>query len=1012
MADGDLKFDTKIDTDGFNKGVNSLKKNFNSLDSTVRKTGSAVDNAFSGKASSRVVDLTGKIEQTENQVKSLKAEMEKIANTPFVSKDATKLNDQVKSAEQQLFSLLNQKEALEDSLLSDIQSLGLPVHEDSMHGVYEANREWIKLTDQIDKAEIKLSDYESKLKEVQQADKSVIMTETEGYKRKEQKLSELTNKLDVYRVRLNEVRQAEERKAESAEKVSKTTDKVTKSMSKANKTAIPLTKSILKLSNMFKLMLMRMAIRAAMDAIKEGFQNLAQVSPEVNRNLSLLKSSLTQLKNSLATAFAPILNIVTPILNGFIQLVSRAADSVAHFFAILGGKSSYKRAIQVQENYAESLKKTGSQAKKTAKDIRKSITGIDDVTILNSNKNDTGSGAGSGAGGITPDQMFDEVAVNSKFKSVIDNFKEKIKELADVIEASFTEGFKKGLGKVNFDEIKEHARGIKRSLLDIFTDKDVKRAAYIWVKDVSYALGELSGSAASVGLTLAEMLVGSVDNYLSQNSKFIKEKLVSIFSLRGETARIASDFATSAAEIFTIFRSEAAKQMGSDLIAIFANSFLEIVELSSKFGRDLLKALTKHITDNVDDIKVGFQQILETLKEWVGGIKDFFAVIFESLQSTYDNYISPALERFSDGFGRVFESVLNAYNTYFAPVIQGITERFREVINGPFKDMIQSFTDLVGKIIDGIMQIWSDTIAPFIAWMINTFGPSFSKVIGVVGNVIADFLSVVFNVVSGLLKALGGVIDFIAGVFTGDWKKAWNGIKTFLGGIISAIMSIVAPIASFFRDRFNQAWGFVKSAFSNTKSFFTGVLNGIKGVFNSIPSWFKTTFTNAWNNVKNVFSSGGKIFTGIKDGIANVFKSVVNGLIGGINRVISIPFNNINRMLNSIRSISILGISPFSRMWGYNPLKVPQIPRLATGTVVPANFGEFMAILGDNKREAEVVSPLSTMKQALKEALRESGGGGGGTTILKVYLEGKQVYDEVVRQNNYNTRRTGENALA
>lgn len=61
------------------------------------------------------------------------------------------------------------------------------------------------------------------------------------------------------------------------------------------------------------------------------------------------------------------------------------------------------------------------------------------------------------------------------------------------------------------------------------------------------------------------------------------------------------------------------------------------------------------------------------------------------------------------------------------------------------------------------------------------------------------------------------------------------------------------------------------------------------------------------------------------------------------------------------------------------------IPGLATGTVVPPNR-EFLARLGDNKQEPEVVSPLSTMKQAFKEALAESGGMGGGshTTILEV----------------------------
>jgi hypothetical protein len=64
----------------------------------------------------------------------------------------------------------------------------------------------------------------------------------------------------------------------------------------------------------------------------------------------------------------------------------------------------------------------------------------------------------------------------------------------------------------------------------------------------------------------------------------------------------------------------------------------------------------------------------------------------------------------------------------------------------------------------------------------------------------------------------------------------------------------------------------------------------------------------------------------------------------------------------------------------------PKIPKLATGTVVPANYGEFMAILGDNTRETEVVSPLSTMKQALKEALAESGGSGGGD--IHIWLEG------------------------
>ena len=86
------------------------------------------------------------------------------------------------------------------------------------------------------------------------------------------------------------------------------------------------------------------------------------------------------------------------------------------------------------------------------------------------------------------------------------------------------------------------------------------------------------------------------------------------------------------------------------------------------------------------------------------------------------------------------------------------------------------------------------------------------------------------------------------------------------------------------------------------------------------------------------------------------------------------------------------------------------IPALATGTVVPPNR-QFMAILGDNKRETEVVSPLSTMKQALLEAMQESGGFGGGTVTVVVNLDGKEVARNTVRHVNNMTQQAGKSPL-
>lgn len=90
---------------------------------------------------------------------------------------------------------------------------------------------------------------------------------------------------------------------------------------------------------------------------------------------------------------------------------------------------------------------------------------------------------------------------------------------------------------------------------------------------------------------------------------------------------------------------------------------------------------------------------------------------------------------------------------------------------------------------------------------------------------------------------------------------------------------------------------------------------------------------------------------------------------------------------------------PFVGGKHYDPgIEHVRLPRLATGTVVPPRAGEFAAILGDNNREAEVVSPISAMKQAFRE-VAEDMKGSGGDIYLTVNLEGKTVYEEVIKQN-------------
>lgn len=236
-------------------------------------------------------------------------------------------------------------------------------------------------------------------------------------------------------------------------------------------------------------------------------------------------------------------------------------------------------------------------------------------------------------------------------------------------------------------------------------------------------------------------------------------------------------------------------------------------------------------------------------------------------------------------------------------------------------------------------------------------------------------------------------------------KEAWNSVTSWFGEKWDGICEVFAYVKEWFGEKFTSAWVGIKSAFSTVGEFFGEVWTAVRSPFLKVSDWFKNTFQEAWEGVKSVFSEDGEIFSGIKEGISETFFTVVNGLIDGINWVIAKPFEAINDAIGWIKDIEILDWQPFS---GLSRIDIPQIPKLATGTVVPANYGEFLAVLGDNKRETEVVSPLSTIKQAVREAMGEAGGGAKQPAVLKLIVKGKELAEVLIEDINDLTSSSGE----
>lgn len=216
------------------------------------------------------------------------------------------------------------------------------------------------------------------------------------------------------------------------------------------------------------------------------------------------------------------------------------------------------------------------------------------------------------------------------------------------------------------------------------------------------------------------------------------------------------------------------------------------------------------------------------------------------------------------------------------------------------------------------------------------------------------------------------LLELIAKLFGLDKLKeiATDAMEGFIIGVATKILQI--------QNKFKEIWN----------SFLEGGKNawvGIQNVFSSVASFFQNTFSNAWSKVKSVFSTGGKIFDGIKEGIVSAFKNIVNAIIRGINKVISVPFNGINSALKKIKNIDILGAKPFKGV--INTISTPQIPMLAQGAVIPPN-AKFAAILGDQRNGKNLEAPESLIRKIVRE---ESGGNKevilNGTFIMQCELE-------------------------
>ncbi len=375
-------------------------------------------------------------------------------------------------------------------------------------------------------------------------------------------------------------------------------------------------------------------------------------------------------------------------------------------------------------------------------------------------------------------------------------------------------------------------------------------------------------------------------------------------------------------------------------------SFVGAVTSAGNFIWEFGKTLGKNFVDNVSTT---WDNIKDSVSNSVSNMSTLWTDFWNDTKIATDTW-GPQI---TSGVAEVFNSI---WVDAIDPTIQIITsawEDFTKILSDLWDEygepLVNNIGEFVQKTIDLFQSIWDNVLEPIITPFLETLSWLWDEHLK---GLIEEVGSFIAKLVNGALEIYNKVIEPVISWLLDKLSPAFS----FIGGLITGVFGTVV---SFISDA-------VKSIFK----IFGGIIDFITGIFTG--NWKK-----AWNGVKNVFK-------GIFDGLVNIFKTPINFIIDGI-----------NAFIKGLNKIKIPDWVPVVGGKGFN---INTIPKLAQGGYAKANNPQ-LAIVGDNKREGEIISPESKIYEQTKKAILDAGSNVGKQeleiTIYHKYEDGKTIIQKI-----------------
>lgn len=685
----------------------------------------------------------------------------------------------------------------------------------------------------------------------------------------------------------------------------------------------------------------------------DGWENVTgNLKESWNQLLAVIGKPILQVATNIVQKLSSAITKLTEYAKGAINTLSKlfnwGGDDTAD--SISAAASSAENLSSEAESSSESLENVADSSEKA----KNSVAGFDKLNVItksDSGGSDTSASSTSASNGTSVANTVVK-DTNSGVSGAFKNLYEKSGFKA------FVDNVQKGINKVDWSAIGKNCESIFKNSVPIAQNylTQVQKVG----KSAFGAVGSFVGGVVQVSGKRLQTLTGGVAKWLDKDKNKINGFITTIGDNFSKGYDNLSTFFEKSFDVIGQSFDRVRPQM-EDAISNLLSGFTDFGGAVGTIFSEGFSLATESLVKWIDNDGATIGEFFDNIQLQMADVMNFVGGVFSDIGNFLLGWWdgeggSEIFQNVCDMFLNIGTTLMNVYNDWIMPAWNFIVGVFQSAWTDCLKPIFEQLWTVFGKACDYIATIWNNWLLPLVNFISDTLGPVFNTVLRNIQSIFETVFRVIGDVVGGILKSFGGLIDFITGVFSGNWKKAWNGIKDFFGGIWDGIWGIIK--------------GFVNLIIDGINLLLTGIYTVVAAIVNTIG--------------------------GIADAIGSIFGQEWGWSMP--NEPVLIPHLATGGLVKA-PTLAVVGDNAGANSG--NPEVIAPLSKLQ-GMINTSN-GEDTVILG------EILSYL----KKLYEMFVIFRNNGGNYYQFVAEINGNDIFNEIVKQNElYKNRHNGKSAFA